>query len=78
MMATKKATTVRKKTKKPGARQTKPTLVMKDLHAVLNKHGIAARIESMAFSGGEPPCVCPDGRPGVWRVINGKLVCDCG
>jgi hypothetical protein len=69
--------TLRKTRVKARARKTNPVEVMKDLHAVLNKHGIAAKIESLGFAG-QPPCVCPDGRPGRWVVISGQLVCDCG
>jgi hypothetical protein len=75
-MAAKKNGPTRKAGAKSRVRETKPNIVMKDLHAVLNKHGITAKIESMAFTG-QPPCVCPNGRPGVWRVIGGRLVCDC-
>jgi hypothetical protein len=77
MMVAKKKASARKTKTKARARKTNPATVMKDLHAVLDKHGIAAKIESMAFTGGQPPCVCPNGRPGVWRVISGRLVCDC-
>lgn len=57
--------------------KTKANQVMKDLHAVLDEHGVADRIHAMEFASG-PPCTCPDGRPGVLRVVNGQLICFCG
>jgi hypothetical protein len=54
----------------------KANKVMKDLHAVLNEHGLGGKIHTMALAGGAP-CTCPNGQPGVLRVVNGQLICVC-
>jgi hypothetical protein len=75
-MAPKKMTT-RKSGKQPmKLTKTKATEVMRDLHAVLDNHGLGGKIHAMAFAG-NAPCTCPDGKPGVLRVVNGQLMCVC-
>jgi hypothetical protein len=56
--------------------KTKANQVMKDLHAVLDEHGLGGKIRTMALAGGAP-CTCPNGQPGVLRVVNGQLICVC-
>lgn len=75
MVTKKKARTATKKTV-TASRKPDPARVMRDLHAVLDRHGLNGRIDSLTFAS-QAPCVCPNGSPGVWRVINGQLVCVC-
>jgi hypothetical protein len=56
--------------------RVKAKKIMEDLHTTLRKHGVAGKIDSMAFTDA-PPCRCPDGRPGVLRVVGGRLICVC-
>ena len=52
--------------------------VLKELHKVLKSHGIRAKISNLAFtSTSGTTCLCPDGKPGVLRVVGGELVCVC-
>lgn len=54
--------------------------VLKDLHAVLKANGISAKIQTLEFAsagGGGTACTCPNGKPGVLRVVGKKVVCVC-
>jgi len=76
-MATKKTRSKRKPSNEPTSfNAAKRKKIMSDVHAVFRQHGVAAKVESLSFAG-NAPCTCPDGSPGVWKVINGHLVCDC-
>jgi hypothetical protein len=58
--------------------RVRSTMVMRELNGVLNTHGITARIAELSFTTTRgASCTCPDGRPGVLRVIGGRLVCVC-
>lgn len=56
--------------------KTKANQMMKDLHAVLDEHGFGGKIHTMAVADAAP-CTCPNGQPGVLRVVNGELICVC-
>jgi hypothetical protein len=76
--------TKRKATKKKSAMKItskKSKDLMKDFHAVIDKHGLPSGIR-LAFAtsnrASRSTCRCADGRPGVLRVVGDRLVCDCG
>jgi len=66
-----------KKTSRKGDAVNKKRL-LSDLNKTLKKHGISAKVSTLSLTSKTGAiCTCPDGTPGVLRVVGGKVVCVC-